>query len=248
MASTTETGHAKNVATFEDLISFCTGYGAAYNPSRAALKLPALTAQLAAANAALQAVKTAKTAYDNATNAREVVFKGLKPFATKMVSSLAATEAARQTVDDAKSVNLKIQGRRAKKVDMPDEAARAAGAPTPKTASVSQQSFDKQIDHFAQLLAILAAEPKYLPNENELKLPALNTLLADLKAKNTAVSNAYTALSNARIARDKALYAEGTGLVEVAKDVKLYVKSVFGTSSPQYKQTTGLQFNKPRGD
>jgi hypothetical protein len=30
----------KNVASFEDLISFCTGYGATYNPSKAALKLP----------------------------------------------------------------------------------------------------------------------------------------------------------------------------------------------------------------
>jgi hypothetical protein len=104
MASTIETGHAKNVATFEDLISFCTGYGAAYNPSRAALKLPALTAQLAAANAALQAVKTAKTAYDNATNAREVVFKGLKPLATKMVSSLAATEAGKEEVKGLKKL------------------------------------------------------------------------------------------------------------------------------------------------
>ena len=42
MASTTETGHAKNVANFEDLISFCTGYGAPYNPSKASIKLAAL--------------------------------------------------------------------------------------------------------------------------------------------------------------------------------------------------------------
>ena len=27
MASKSETGHSKNVANFEDLISFCTGYG-----------------------------------------------------------------------------------------------------------------------------------------------------------------------------------------------------------------------------
>lgn len=32
MASTTETGHAKNVANFDDFISFVTGYGAAFNP------------------------------------------------------------------------------------------------------------------------------------------------------------------------------------------------------------------------
>lgn len=34
MASTSETGHAKNVANLQDLISFVTGYGATYNPTR----------------------------------------------------------------------------------------------------------------------------------------------------------------------------------------------------------------------
>lgn len=248
MVSTAETGHSKNVATFEDLISFCTGYGATYNPSKAALKLAALGTQLTAANAALQAVKVAKTGYDNATNARELAFKPLKPLATKIVNALAATEAARQTVDDVKTTNMKIQGKRAKTVEKTDAKALAEGAEPVRTASTSQQSYDKQIDHFAQLVATLTAEPKYLPNENELKLTALNTLLTDLKAKNTAVINATTAASNARIARDKALYAETTGLVDTALDVKTYVKSVFGATSQQYKQVSGLKFTKRAGD
>lgn len=227
MASTSETGHAKNVATFEDLISFCTGYGVTYNPSKVALKLPALNTQLTAANAALQAVKTAKTTFDNATNAREIAFKPLKPLATKVVSALAATEATPQVVADVKSINNKIQGKRAKAVEKP-----ADGEPVPKTVSTSQQSYDKLIDHFTQMVATLTAEPKYLPNENELKLLALNTLLTDLKAKNTAVINANTGASNARIARDKSLYAEIIGLVDTALAVKLYVKSLFGATSP----------------
>jgi len=248
MPSTTETGHAKSVATFEDLISFCTGYGATYNPSKAALKLPALTTQLTGANAALQAVKTAKTAYDNATNARELAFKPMKPLATKIINALAATEATAQTVDDVKTTNLKIQGRRAVKVEKPDAEALAKGAEPVKTASTSQQSFDKMIDHFAQLIATLTAEPKYLPNENELKVATLNTMLTDLRAKNTAVIASTTALSNARIARDKALYGETAGMVDTAQDVKQYVKSVFGATSPQYKQVSGLRFNRPAGD
>lgn len=248
MASTTETGHAKNVATFEDLISFCTGYGVTYNPSKVALKIPGLTTQLTGANAALQAVKIAKTTFDNATNSRELAFKPLKPLATKIVSALAATEAAKQTVDDVKSTNLKIQGKRAKAIEKPTAAALAAGTEPVKTASTSQQSFDKLIDHFAQMIATLTAEPKYLPNENELKLTALNTVLADLKAKNTGVINATTAASNARIARDKALYADVTGMVDTALDVKTYVKSVFGASSPQYKQVSALKFTKRTGD
>jgi hypothetical protein len=248
MASTTETGHAKNVATFEDLISFCTGYGATYNPSKAALKLPALTTQNTGAIAALQAVKVAKTAYDNATNARELAFKPMKSLSTKIINALAATEATKQTVDDVKSTNMKIQGRRAKAVEKPDAKALAAGAEPVKTASTSQQSYDKLIDHFAQLIATLTAEPKYIPNENELKVATLNTMLTDLRAKNTAVITATTALSNARIARDKALYAETTGMVDTAQDAKQYVKSLFGATSPQYKQVSGLKFNRPKGD
>ena len=248
MASTSETGHAKNVANFEDLISFCTGYGVTYNPSKVAIKLPGLTTVLTNSNAALQAVKVAKTTYDNATNARELAFKPLKPLSTKIVNALAATDATTQTVDDAKTTNNKIQGKRATAVKEPAPAAADVAVAPVKTASTSQQSYDKLIDHLAQLIQTLTAEPKYLPNENELKVATLNTMLTDLRTKNTAVINATTALSNARIARDKVLYADDLGLVDTARDVKQYVKSLFGAPSPQFKQISGLEFRVLKGD
>ena len=104
------------------------------------------------------------------------------------------------------------------------------------------------MDHFAQLIALLTAEPKYLPNENELKVATLNTQIADMRTKNTAVINALTAVSNARINRDKLLYGDLTGMVDTAMAVKQYVKSLFGAKSPQYKQVSGLRFTRPRGD
>jgi hypothetical protein len=243
MASTSDTGHAKNVAIFESLISSCTAFGVTYNPSKASIKLPALTALQTSAAAALQTVKTSKAAYDNATNAREVSFKPLKPFATKIVSALAATDASTQTVDDLKTINRKLQGSRAKAIEKPAPSATPPATPA-KNVSASQQSFDNIIDHFTQMIALLAAEPKYLPNENELKLAALNTLLADLKAKNSAVINADTALKNARIARNKVLYAPATGMVDTALAVKAYVKSLFGATSSQYKQVAMIKFTK----
>ena len=168
--------------------------------------------------------------------------------ATKIVNALAATDAVRQTVDDAKTVNLKIQGRRAVAIKKQGSGTDTLTAEPVKTASTSQQSFDKIIDHFAQLIQTLTAEPKYAPNENELKVATLNTLLADLKAKNTAVIGATTNLSNTRISRDKVLYSDGTGLCDIAQDIKNYVKSVFGASSPQFKQVSGLSFKKRTGD
>jgi hypothetical protein len=242
MVKNTETGHAKIVANFEDLISFCKAYGEKYKPSNPALELSALGQQVAALAQPVQAVKVAKAAYDNATNAREIAFKPLRPRATQSINALAATQAARQTVDDARTIVNKIQGRRAKAVNVPDAAAIAAGATPVKTASVAQTGFDNMIDHFARLITLLTAEPKYLPNEEALQLPSLNALLADLKAKNASVIEVTPALSNARIARDKLLYAENTGVVDTALSVKLYVKSLFGASSPEYKQISGLKF------
>jgi len=75
MASTSETGHAKNAANFEDLISFCTGYGASYNPNKASIKLPALNTLFTNAKNSLDALTAAAPAYTNAVNAREIAFE-----------------------------------------------------------------------------------------------------------------------------------------------------------------------------
>lgn len=58
MSSTSETGHAKNVANFEQLVSYCTGYGATFNPAKAALKLPALNTMLTNAKNAVNGVNS----------------------------------------------------------------------------------------------------------------------------------------------------------------------------------------------
>jgi hypothetical protein len=60
MASQSETGHAKNVATFNTIISFCQGYGSQYQPAVAALEIANLQSQLAAAENALNESKKNK--------------------------------------------------------------------------------------------------------------------------------------------------------------------------------------------
>ena len=70
MASTSEVGHAKNVANFQDLIEFVTGYGESYNPSKNSLKLPQLIALKASAVSNLADVITKKTNYNKKVNER----------------------------------------------------------------------------------------------------------------------------------------------------------------------------------
>lgn len=240
MALFIEVGHSKNVANFEDLISICIAYGTTYNPANSSITITALQSKHSAAIADIQAVKTAKTALDNATNAREILFKDFKKLATRIVNALSAVSPAKQTIDDAKTINNKIQGKRAstKKKPLPTDPPPADD----NSISVSQQSYDSLMDHFAKLIETVSQEPLYVPNEADLSVTGLNTLLTQMQTANTGVINSTTAFSNARIVRDKTLYHETTGLVKIAFDVKMYVKSLFGATSPQYKQVSKLKF------
>lgn len=248
MASTSETGHDKNVANFENLISFCSGYGLTYNPSKVSLKVPSLQTQLGSCKTNITAVTNASVAFNNATNTRMTAFDGLKALSTRLVNALDVTNASKELVKDAKTVNAKIQGAKLTKADAGKNGKTIAIDPnapvneTPKSISASQQSYSSLIEHFAKMIAILSTEPTYLPNENDLKIVNLNTQLTNLKNTNTAVVNAYTTVSNARISRNQSLYNTVNGLVETSKEVKKYVKSVFGASSPQFKQVSGIEF------
>ena len=242
MASTSEVGHAKNVANFQDLIEFVTGYGATYNPSKNSLKLPQLVALKATAETKLTDVISKNTAYNNKVNERMVAFSNLKSLSTRLVNALQTTDATTQTINDAKTFNRKMQGKKASASQTPTD----PNAPAPKTISTSQQSYDQLIQHLAGLKSVLEEESSYTPNETDLQVATIDAKIADLTAKNTAVSTAYTNISNSRISRNETLYTSDNGIFETASEVKKYIKSVFGASSPQYNQVSGIKFSKPR--
>ena len=242
MASTSEVGHAKNVANFQDLIEFVTGYGATYNPSKSSLKLAQLVALKATAETKLTDVISKNTNYNNKVNERMVAFSNLKSLSTRLVNALQTTDATTQTINDAKTFNRKMQGKKASASQTPTD----PNAPAPATISTSQQSYDQLIQHLTGLKSILEEEPSYTPNETDLQVATIDAKIADLTAKNTAVSTAYTNISNSRISRNETLYTSDNGIFETASEVKKYIKSVFGASSPQYNQVSGIKFSKPK--
>lgn len=240
MASTSETGHAKNVANFQDLISFVTGYGAPYNPTKTILKLPNLILLHATGHTDIGKVVTDNTAYNNKVNERFTEFSTVKSLATRLVNALDATDASPEKMKDAKGFNRKLQGKRAAGSSGPVDPA----APAPTTISSSQQSYDQQIQHLAGINSVLISEPSYSPNENELRTATVTARINTLTTKNLEVADAYTTISNSRIKRDKTIYATNTGIVDVALEVKKYTKSLFGASSPEYAQISKIEFKR----
>jgi hypothetical protein len=244
MANNLETGHAKNVANFGTLISAVNGYGAVYNPSKQSNTLIALNKLAGVAENAMSLVNGALGKSDIATAARVVAFAPLSKLATRILNAIKSSDTTQQIDDAVHSLVQKIHGKRAKpKKTEEEKAALAAEGKVVKEISSSQMGFDDQLDALNKLVQLLAGIPEYAPNEEELKITTLTSYYNTLKAANAAVVEANTQLKNARLSRNETLYTDDSGLVDVAGSVKLYVKSLFGATSPQYKQISGLRFS-----
>ena len=245
MAQISETGHAMNVANFDDLISFVKGYGETYNPSREALKLQSLVTLSKSGKDAINALNASLPAYTKAVAAREAAFEPLSKLVTKVMNSLKAIDTSDHIDENALTFARKIQGKRAtaKRTEEEIQADKAAGKELMEK-SASQMGYDSRLDNFDKLIKLLSSVEQYAPNEADLKVVSLSALYEDLKIRNSEVIATTTPLSNARISRDKVLYKNGSGLVDTAMDTKTYIKSVFGASSPEFKQVSKLKFKK----
>jgi hypothetical protein len=93
-----------------------------------------------------------------------------------------------------------------------------------------------------KLVKIIGEIPGYNPNEPDLKIPALNAYIADLKLLNKNEGKTSKKAKNARAARDKALFDFKTGVVTLGARAKNYIKSAFGPKSSQYALVKNLTF------
>lgn len=243
--ATTETGHAKNAANFVALESICSGFGGVYNPSRASIRTDAMQNKITETTQAFSVLATARSAASLAIDEREAAYAPLGKLVTRVFNALKASDATAQNIETAKTLVNKLQGRRAsaKLTDEEKKAREAEGKSTQENSS-AQMSFDNRIDNLSSLIQLLIAIPSYAPNETELSTAALSTTLDNMKAKNTAVVQTSVQAANARIIRNEVLYNETTGVIALAGFVKAYVKSLFGSTSPQYKQISGLRFTQ----
>lgn len=243
MATTFETGHAKNVANFQNLIAFVKAYGATYNPSKNALKIPQLEALLSDAETKLSDVVDKNTAYNAKVNERLAAFSDLKSLSTRLVNALQTTDASDELIKDAKGFNRKMQGQRVStNATIPTD----PNAPAPNTISTSQQSYTQQLQHLIGLISVLQSEPSYTPNETDLQIATLQAKQSQLATKNNEVATAYVDVSNSRVARNNTLYTNAESIFEVASEVKKYIKAVFGATSQEFAQVKGIEFKKPK--
>lgn len=240
MRTTNESGHVNNVENLELFINCCITFGIIYNPSRASLKVAGLTLSKQQARAAIDLVNSTEVNCQSAISARITDFILFDPFITRVINALESSGVSPQTLRQAKAMVRELRGIRA--VDKPA---------TPEGSSENEvvlhnRTFDRKTENLIKFILFLASIPEYKPNEADLTIVFLNARAIEIKALTTECNTCASLISAARIARDITLYTPVTGMVDNALSAKLYVKSVFGATSPQYKMISNISFANHR--
>lgn len=252
MSSTTEVGHARNVANFSVLVEKCSSLGTAYNPSRSDLKIESLRTSLETASRRVVDFHSAASANTLAVAAREKAFLDFGKRITRVHSALKASTSSDQVDEKADALIRALRGGRKSSGSAAEPKSEMAvpsvsgdsPAASPKRRSVSHASYDLKLDHLDRYLSLLTGVGDYAPNEPDLQLSALGQWRSEMGATNAAVVQSATVLEQSRATRDDALYASRTGLADLASDCKSYIKSIFGTTSPEYKAVSGIRVTR----
>jgi hypothetical protein len=243
-----ESGDLKLLGNFRQLINLVSA-DTNYKPSNAALKPGALTAQHAAAQTAATAVPPTLGVNMDAIGEREAAFAEVRPRINRVHAVARASGGPEHVVENLNTFKRRLTAKR--KAKPKPAAVSATGSDTPSPAeekhrSSAQLSYDNLVGHLDGYFSALANMSSYNPVEDDLKLPALQSLLADLREKNDTVSSSFVPLSQARGVRDQLLYKADNSVVNTALLVKEYVKGAFGTQSELYKQIKGLEFRRSK--
>jgi predicted O-linked N-acetylglucosamine transferase (SPINDLY family) len=111
MASTSEVGHAKNIANLNLLNTNILALGSTYNPSNPKLLLSNLQSIYTVALSQQESVNNLVAPYSIAVDAREAIFKPLNRELTKLRKAYKATEGVTQAeLEDFMTIIRKLKG------------------------------------------------------------------------------------------------------------------------------------------
>lgn len=233
--STSEVGHAKNVANFTALIQLLEEMGPLYQPTNPAIAITSLLPLRDKLHTSIQNLANQIPPFKLAVANRENAFKDLPKIATRVKNSFYSMGLSEAEKDNVLAIVKKIRG--AKSIR------KASNLENAETESISnaQLSYTNKANHVQALASLLGSYPDYAPNEPDLTTASLTALFNQLQELNNEAAGKTFALITVRKERNDLLYNNEVNLISLVGPIKDYLKSVEGATL-YYKAAVALKF------
>jgi hypothetical protein len=238
-----EQTEAKMFENLETLISEVTAMGALYKPPGAGAKVATLTANMTETEP-LRPISTQKDAAETLVrHARAEKHKSLIPICTDMINYAKSGDGVKKSdLDTMRAFKKKLAGKPA--IANEDDPATPDIDESQPKISTAQTSYPSRTQHFANFCEVFKGLVLN-PEEDRFKDDALDQIVAELHAADTAVISAATEAGQARAALDVPLYTKPGNLVDGAESARNYLKSSH-KNSQAYQTIKHFRFYKPK--
>ena len=240
MASTSEVGHAKNIANLNLLNTNIVALGTLYNPTNPKIALSNLQTVYTTSFTKQESVNKLLAPYSTAVDKREALFKPLNPQLTKLRKAYKATQGV--TIADLENFMTAVRKLKGVKKTPPKKTNDPAEEQI--NHSTSQLSYDQRTNNLDALIAILENTPNYAPNETEYQVTTYQNKKEAMLQSTQEVANTFIPLNKAREERNKIVYNNTDNLVDLANTAKDYIATILETKESQYKAIAKIKFKK----
>jgi hypothetical protein len=225
---------ARLMAYFTDMTEI-TSSMEGYDPSNANLAVEAMRTLHASTTLTLDEFHTVKAALATGRKDRAQIVKSVKDMSRRALNFLKACGCGESKIEQAVSIYRDIQGYTTPSAVESGEQGTNSSEEESKKRSDRQGSQSSLVENFLKLVKVLKAEPLYQPKEADLKIPALESLVATYKVMQKDVSAAEAKWAKVQAKLDQSFNGQKKGVSDVMTDVKKYVLAAYGPTSPEYK-------------
>lgn len=239
--ATNESGHVVNANNFVEKVNVIGRNLAEYKPSNESITFEVLSPLKDSVSKSIDNVSTARNTFITVAAARKECYEQMDLLAKRAINIFAGSSATASEIKQGKALLAKYNSERVK--DIPDEDELKAKAvvngedPKPvKKVSVSQQGYANKLGHFRNIVLFLKSIAAYTPNEEELKVEALEAFATKADTLNKQRNKAAGDWALAIETRNKLMYAEETGAYALSTKIMTYVAGSQLKNSAFYKE------------
>ena len=219
--------------SLKDAVSLLTP---AYAPPDVKFTLAALTAALATADGANATLTARRSLHEDDVSDRKALVKALGPLITQSLCHVRGNSAWATRLAAVKQAADKVRGTRPRRRRPPTDP-----APARKPRQAAERSYVEIAAYLQAYIDRLAALPGYAPEDDAIKLPALQAIQLQLDALNLSVSALRQSLTDA--IRDRAdAYTGPAGLKTVFLGMKTSVQGQYSRKSPHARAISAMRW------
>ena len=247
MKTSNELGHSNQVANFNTLISLVKQSGNLYNPSHAKMQIAEME-KLHEESANLLKEMVDKQAHLTVLiSAKAKAFDDLPKYITRIYRTVEICDVDKGVLEDVHAIVKQFRYKSTNSNKKIDNTTGSSANTESKSDGRGKKSINSknQLESLNRLIELIGEIDAYESNEEDLKLSGIEKHYDALNTMQIEVEGVKLELEVLRMKRDKMLYLDTYSLFQLAKKVKLYMKSIYKADSHEVKQVSALKFKSP---